>query len=287
MPRGWWAVAVLVCTVAAGCLPRSGGPAGTTRVRSPGPAAPAEGVSVQSVLIEQPVGDPFLNRDLWAAGWPATGPQARALLAENGLRAAVIGGNLPPRFQALLESEPDTVSPHRLTFATRKDAVLPTAGPIDWCEYEVLAGLAGKPERVELRQARCGVLVRPDPTPDGRVQVWCEPQVQHGDRQDRLRPTADGTQFVLQGEVPLEKYPSLGFDVALGPNDYLLIGWDAERGGTLGEAMFAVEAGGRPRQRVLVVRAARAGDAPPDDLPAAPDPPHRPSIAAEAGRPGR
>jgi hypothetical protein len=243
-------------------------------------------VQVQSVLIEQPVGDPFLNRDLWAAGWPAAGGQTRALLAENGLRAAVLGGNLPPRFQALLDSEPDTVNPHGLTFATRKDAVIPTAGPIDRCEYEVRTGLGGKPERVELREARCGVLVRPEATPDGRVRVWCEPQVQHGERQEWLRPTADGTQFVVQGEVPLEKYPALGFDVALGPNDYLLIGWDADRDGTLGAAMFAVEAGGRPRQRVLVVRAGRTGDAPPDDLPAAPNPSRRPPIAAEAGRPG-
>src|SRR5437764_685220 len=162
MRRVAWAA--LVCaTAAAGCLSKS---TTTTKVRSLGPTPPADGVFVQSVLVEQPVGDPFLDRDLWAAGPSAVlADETRVLLAENGL------------------------------------------------------------------------------------------------------PTADGTGFTLQGEVPVEKYPGLGFTAVLGPNDYLILGWPADRSQTLGEAMFAVEANGRPRQRVLVIRAGRLGDAP-TDLPA-------------------
>ena len=57
----------------------------------------------------------------------------------------------------------------------------------------------------------------------------------------------------------------------------ILLGETAEK-----EAMFAVEAGGQPRQRVLVLRAGRPGDPGPDDLPTVPNPSRRPSIAAEA-----
>ena len=275
MRRARWAWAVVVCAAAAaGCLSRSGG---STRARSLGPTPPAEGLFVQSLLIEQPVGDPFLNRELWAAGLPATLSESDALLAENGLRAAVLRGNLPPRFQTLLDSKTDTVNPHGLTFGTRKDAVIPTAGPVDPCDYDVLTGLSGKRLAVHLS-------VRPEATPDGRVKVWCEPQIQHGERQEWLRPTADGTRFVIQGEVPFERYPTLGFDVVLGPTDYLLLGWLADQPDTLGSVMFGVEADGRPRQRVLVIRANRLGDAPPSDLPPISHPSRRPSIAAEAGR---
>jgi len=124
------------------------------------------------------------------------------------------------------------------------------------------------------------VLVRPERAADGRVKVWCEPQVQHGDRTDWFRPTADGTEFVKQGEVPVERYPGLGFEVLLGVNDYLLIGWPAETDATLGAALFGVEANGRPRQRVLVVRAGWGGSRA-SDLPPIPRHRGRPSIAAE------
>lgn len=281
MRQGWCAWAAVLCA-AAGCLPHRP-PAPPTTARSIGPAG--DGVFVQAVLIERPVGDALLDGEVWAAGLPATRDATRALLTENGLRAAVLGGNVPPGFRRAIASESETVHPHTLTFANRKDEVIPTAGPTDPCEYEVLTSLSGKRERVSLKQAASGVRVRPESTPDGRVRVWCEPQVQHGQRQDWLRPSADGTQFTTQGELPSERYPSLGFEVLLAAGEFLVIGSPADEGGTLGSVMFAVEANGRPRQRVLVIRAGRTGDVAADDLPTVPNPSRRPSIAAEVTRP--
>lgn len=279
MRRAGWAWAVLMCATA-GCLHRDAPP--PTTARSLGPAG--EGVYVQSVLVERPVADALIDRDLWAAGLPAARDATRALLAENGLRAVVLGGNLPSGFRRALAAEADAVNPHELSFANRKEAVIPTAGPTDPCDYEVLTALGGERVPVSLRKAQAGVLVRPEAAPDGRVKVWCEPQIQHGEPRDWFRPTADGTQFVIPREMPLERYPALGFDVMLSPGEFLLIGWPADHPDTLGAAMFAVEANGRPRQRVLVIRAGRTGDAAPDDLPAVPTPSRRPSIAAEVSR---
>jgi hypothetical protein len=261
------------------------GPANPAAVaRSLGPAVPAEGFYVESVLLERPVGDEVLDRQLWAAEQTPVPPETAALLTENGLRVAVLRGALPPVFQKLLDTEADTVNPRGLTFAGRKEFVIPTAGPTDPCEYEVLTDLAGRRTAVKLRQAACGFLVRPEPAADGRVRVRCEPQLQHGDRRGWLRPSADGTQFTMQEEVPTVRYPGLGFEVLLGPNDYLLVGWPAAMGNTLGSVLFGVEANNQPRQRVLVVRAGRLGDPTPSDLPAIRGPRGRPSIAAEAGR---
>lgn len=286
---------VLVCAAAAGCLPRAGGPlvalrppptqdpAAARQPKSPLPPAQVPGLYVESVLLERPVGDPLLDRDLWADAAAQLPAHTAALLAENGLRVAVLGGTLPPAFQKALESEADTVNPHGLTFANRTDAVIPTAGPTDPCEFSVLPELGAERRKRKLKAASGGLLVRPERCPDGRVKVCCEPQVQHGDRQEFFRPTADATGFTVQGEVPLERYPTLGFEVTLGPNDYLIVGWPAEAAETLGSVLFAVEASGRPRQRVLVIRAGFRG-ATRSDLPAIPNPRGRGPIAAEAAK---
>lgn len=280
--RARWGV-VCLALVAAGCFDRKAKTDAPVRARSFGPVAPpTEGVYVDHVLIEQPLGDAFLNRDLWAAGPPAAPPAVTALLAENGLRATVFGGNLPPQFQKLVASEPDTVNSRRFVFGTAKEHVVPTAGPHEACAFDFLPDLAGRRTRFNLSQARCGVLVRPEPAGDGRIRVKCEPQIQHGERREWLRPAEDATQFVMHGEVPTERFPDLTFDVVLGPNEFLAIGWQAAPSETLGAAMFSVEANGRPRQRVLVLRAGQLGP-PAGDLPAV-STSRRPPVAAEASR---
>jgi hypothetical protein len=283
MRRAGLGLVVLACAAtAAGCLFRADRPTVPDIVRALAPPLQPEGAIVDSVLIEQPLGDAFLDRELWAGVLPVGQPETRALFAENGLRAGVISGAGPQKFQALLESESDTVNPQRMTFQLRKEVVIPTAGPADPCRYFVLTDLAGQPRSVELKQARCGVLVRPQPVAEGRVRLWCEPQVQHGVRQEWFRPNEDGTRFTKGEEVPTEKYPVLGFEVLLEPDDYLLVGWSADEPQSLGEAAFAADAGGRPRQRVLVIRARHATPPRAADLPPIGGPFKRPSPAAQA-----
>jgi hypothetical protein len=283
MRRLRWA---LIACAAAGCLHRADQPPLASVARSLPPAQPTEGVYLESVLLERPVGDPFLDRDLWNEVLPIGSAETRALLAENGLRAGVLTGTLPPRFRALLESDAEALNGRGLTFAMRKEETLPVSGPAERLEYELLTDLAGRRTRVRLTQARSGVLVRPEPLADGRVRVWCEPQIQHGERRDWLRPSADGTGFVKYEEVPLARYPTLAFDAALGRNEFLVVGWQADQPDTLGAALFGVEASGQPRQRVLVVRARQANPTSPPDLPPL-GPNRRPTVAAEAARPSR
>lgn len=256
---------------------------GSAVVRSLGPTVPTDGQFLDSVLIERPVGDEAVDCELWQSDRSALSPEVAALYAENGLRVAVHRGAPSPVLQKLLAADPDLVNPHRLTFANRKEAVLPTAGPYATCEYELFADFAATRTPVRLQHAKCGIAVHPDVAPEGRVLLECEPQIQHGERRERLRPTADATQFVMEGEVPIAAHPTLRFAVVLGPNDTLLIGWSATSTKSLGAALFAVEAEGRPRQRVLVIRVGRLGD-PIPDLPPIRGLHGRASIAAEAGR---
>ncbi len=282
MRRAGWLI-VVGAAVAAGCLTRAARPPAESVVRSIAPVVPVEGVYLESVLLERPAGDRFLDRDLWAETLPVGSQETRALLSENGLRAGVLSGTLPQKFQTLLESDTEALNGRGLTFALRKDEVLPTSGPHEKCEFGLLADLAGKRAPVVLKQARCGVLVRPEQQTGGRVKVYCEPQIQYGEKRDLFRPSADGTGFVKSEEVPLARYPALSFDAPLGRNEYLLIGWPADQPDTLGAALFAVAAHGQPRQRVLVIRARQSNPGAASDLPPLGSG-RRPSVAAEAGR---
>lgn len=284
MQRAWACAVFLAACAAGGCLTRGERPGLAAVARSFAPVQQTEGVYLETVILERPVGDRFLDRDLWASTLPVGSPETHVLLSENGLRVGVLAGTLPQRFQTLLDSDAEALSGRGLTFATRKEDVLPTSGPHERCEFRLLADLAGKRTTVALKQARCGVLVRPEATADRRVRVWCEPQIQHGERQTYLRPSADDTKFVQFDEVPLVRYPTLAFDAPLGPGEYLLIGWSANQPDTLGAALFGVEANDQPRQRVLVIRARQVNPGNPPDLPPL-GAGRRPSVAAEAGRP--
>lgn len=278
------ALLLMLANVAAvGCLfPQR--PSVTTIVKSLTPPTPVEGVIVDSVLIEQPVADGFLDHDLWADACPiaTASPEVRTLLDQNGLRSGVISGAGPQKFQTLLGSDTDTVSPLRTTFQVRKDTVIPTATPGDVCKFRLRTDVAGKPLPVELKQARCGIHIRPQLMADGRVKVWCEPHIQHGERQQWLRPNEDATRFSKHDEVPVEKYPALGFEVLLEADDYLLLGWDSDAAETIGSVLFTADANGQPRQRVLVIRARSATPLAPQDLPPIVGAAKRPSAAAQA-----
>jgi hypothetical protein len=286
MRQAWLALVVLVCAVVgSGCLLPSNRPTVPEIVRALTPPQQLEGFVVDSVIIEQVRGDQFIDHDLWASVLPVGLPETRALFAENGLRAGILTGTPPKRFQCLFDSDADTVSPQRMTFNLRKDAVIPTAGPFDTSNFTVLLELGGKPKTVELKQAKGGVLVRPQTAPDGRVKLWCEPQVQHGTKQEWFRPNEDVTEFAKHEEVPVKKYVALGFDAILGSDDYLVIGWSAEQTATLGEVLFSAEVDKRLRQRLLVIRARLVLPQGATDLPQIGGPLKRPAVASIAASP--
>lgn len=285
MRRAGWGLLLCAAIAGVGCerlLTHGDQPSAPTIARSLAPIASSDGLYVESILLERPAGDAFLDRELWDAVLPAGSPEKRTLLSENGLRAGLLTGNIPTAFQTLIESEADTVDSHARTFNIRKEAVVPTVGPVDPCRFSILSDLAGAPQSIELKQARCGILLKPQHTGDGRVRVYCEPQIQHGVRQEWYRPTEDGTQLTKHEEVPLERYPPCSFEVTLGADDYLVIGWSAAKPASLGSVMFGVEAEGRPRQRVLVIRARQMAPAGPRDLKPITGPLTRPAVAAQA-----
>src|SRR4051812_33196160 len=93
-------IVVLCAVIGAGCFPRSHRPVAPRLDKSLSPILAADGLFVESVLLERPLGDSFLDRDVWLKGLPVGQAETTALLAENGLRATVLGGTIPQRLQA-------------------------------------------------------------------------------------------------------------------------------------------------------------------------------------------
>jgi hypothetical protein len=178
----------------------------------------------------------------------------------------------------MLSSE-DALSPMARTLQSDVPKVIPVNGPVEALRLSVRQTLKSDPVASELMDVECGLSVTAKSPERGRVTLRCEPEIQHGERQHFLRPTAEGTGFSRQEQKPRLSYPALGFEVTLAPGEYLVVGPTAEPLGTLGQAYFYAAAGDHVRQRVLVVRAGMVGDALGDV-----NAPLRPTTAAAAAQ---
>lgn len=243
---------VAACAAAVGCFWTG---TARTSLRDHQPVRPDAGLLLNTRLIEQPLGNGYLNGGLWDATACPIGHEQAVLLARNGLRVGILSGVLPDRFDRLAHSEATTISPMLRTLVPGQAKVVPVNGPLEQCSYRAVRELAADPEAVELTMAECGLAVTASET-GGRVKLTCAVQVQHGDKRAWLAETADGTEFTRRDRKPLAAYPALTFDVTVGPDDYLLLGATADPADTLGQAFFLTTAE-LPRQRVLVIRAGK------------------------------
>jgi hypothetical protein len=260
MSRVNWAggAAVVVALAAVGCfsLPKETAASWFDRYGVfGGSAPPASKVFLQTTLIDQPAGDPYLTHDLWLTTGKPLAPDRAALLAENGIRVGLIDGNPPPEFLRLVTSELHTVRPTQLTCTPGDSKVVPVNGPVARAEFGVAAEIGTARTVFDLPAAECGLAVTPTAADGGRVKLAFEPRIQHGAKQGWLRPTADGTGFAWRDGKPIEAFAKLGGEVTLGPKDYLLVGPTELPLGKLGGAFFVNPDAGR--MRVLVIRAWR------------------------------
>jgi hypothetical protein len=260
-----WTVPLLAmtCCLLIGCLGR-GAPRQAVwmerfRPQPRGIAGP-DVVWLDVALLERPVGDHQLNRDVWEAADEQVVPQDRkALLLDNGFRVGVIGGIVPSCLQALLGSERSCVNPRRIQLhaATPTTLHLGPTVPLIRCE----AFLERGPKLLELEEARCGLEATPSPGRDGRTKVRFTPVVQHGRQAIRFRPADDRSGWETQVERPVERFDDLAWEVELALDEFVLVGGLYDQLDTLGNVAF-VRPDETPAavQRLLVVRTYRPAE---------------------------
>jgi hypothetical protein len=256
----------LLTWLLAGC---AGGPAAPARSGPARPeaaaAAPARDVVLLEVaLLECPLGDPYINRDVWGlADELVVGPEHQAAVEDNGFRVAQIGGIVPDELQELLTSKRSNVNPRRRQILVGHPVPLNLGPTVPVVQYSVVQD--GEPVTTSLEQAQCRLLVVPAYDADGKVRLHFTPQVEYGERVTTYHPAPDGSGWVMQVERPEKSYPELNWDVTLAPNQYLVVGARFDQRQSLGYASFVQADPANPVQRLLVIRTRSAGGPGPDD----------------------
>jgi hypothetical protein len=264
---------LLLAGVGAGCFDTRPDPL-TARLAAPSPFAGPAGadmVEVDVFVIERPAGDDFLNRKLWDLADELAvsldrkpsqedgGFGVRQNLEENGFRVGQLGGWAPSGLQALLGSSVSCPDPRRACL--HSGHVLPVPlGPVQpRCRFDVFKG--GTPTPADLRDAQCRLEIVPQLTDDGRVRLQFTPHIQHGERAVAFGPCQDPSgalRWDRHEDQADSAFPQAGWDVTLAPNEFVAVGANLKRPGTLGHACFLdVGEGGPPVQRLLVLRTNR------------------------------
>jgi hypothetical protein len=251
----------LLAGVLAGCIPSQVESTSWFRGRPPfaGPPAPNV-VQMEMALLECPVGDVYINRDLWTlADEQIIPPEQKAALEDNGFRVGQVGGIIPAELQALLTSERNNANPRRRQVMVGHPAAFDLGPKLPTLHFTLMQ--EGRPVEVELAGAMCQLVVEPSRTPDGKAKLHFTPQVEHGDPVRTIQASPEG--FHLEVESPHKSYSFLSWDAILEANQYLVIGARFEQRQSLGFASFVQTDETNPVQRLLVIRTNHSGSSAP------------------------
>ncbi len=135
-------------------------------------------VQLDVYLVERPAADPCINREVWEFGDEQVLQDRKSVLADNGLRACVLGETPPDGLEALLRSERSCPNLRRLRFHVGKPAVVVLGPSAPELRFQLRQD--GRTTGVDLEQAQCVLQVTTRFADDGRLALHFTPAVRHG-----------------------------------------------------------------------------------------------------------
>jgi hypothetical protein len=214
---------------------------------------------MEIALLECPLGDRFLNQDLWNTGFAdeqIVSPQHKESLEDNGFRVAQVGGLIPDQLQELLTSRRTNVNPRRRRVVAGHPAPLNLGARVPSVRFTIMQD--GEPVAIDLEQAQCKLIVVPSVTPDGKVKLHFTPEVEYGETETTFHPAPElPEQWQMKIERPRKTYSTLSWDVILKPNQYIVVGTRLDQPQSLGFACFTERDATSGVQRLLVIRTSR------------------------------
>ncbi len=245
-----WGVCVAGCVTGEKAAP--GGWLASLRP-SRGPVG-SDVVQIDVALVERPLGDPYVNEELWqSADERVIGPERRAVMETSGFRVGLVSGLMtPPKLLEILTSERSNAAPRALQGRAGKPAPLALGPTLAVCRFEIAKD--GLPVDVEFPQAECRLVVTATPAKDGRTALRFTPQIVHGEAEQVFRVADDRSTMVLDNRRPTEDYADLAWEATLGANEFVVVGGRYDRPTTLGHQCFVRPEEKKPVQRLLVIR---------------------------------
>jgi hypothetical protein len=265
----------------AGCLHEADRPAWMNRIPLLRSTPESDAAALEYVLIERPAGGEEINRQVWARIDELIFPfETQSVLQEAGLRVGIASESTPGPLRKMID-DPRTGRGHRFrTFSLDKPAPLLVSAVVPHAAFAVPTG-EGTATKFARDEAALGFEVTVRDGPDGKVLVKLVPHARYRDP-GHLVPTADG-----ERDVGTEHFPAAGFEVALAPTEFLVVGTDSYREGTFGHVALTGPRDDRQVQRLLVLRAGRTRAAreglPPDKNTQAVAPPIASQVTAARG----
>jgi hypothetical protein len=213
-------------------------------------------VQLEVALLERPVGDPFLNQELWQHTDEMVVPlERKSAVEDNGFRVGQIVGMTPGKLQELLKSERYCINP-RLRLLPSGHSVAQYLGPV-LPRSEFVIQLGKQTVAAGFDQARFCLDVKATLTNDGKTRLAFTPKVETGETTLPFQPDPDQQSWILRVERPCQTFPELTWEVALAPGEFLVIGALLSKDKSLGHRSF-VQEDGNAVQRLLVLRTSRA-----------------------------
>lgn len=250
-----------------GCMFWGTSPSVVTRERiaTPPPVPDPNMVQVDIALLERPLEDPFLDRELWlSTDQHIVELERLALLEDNGIRVGQVVGMIPARLTSLLKSERSCIDPRRRTLASGQGLTHHLTPVQPRVAFTVTH--RGERQEVSLDQAKFCLEVIPTLDNKGRTKVQFTPKVQHSSEAFPIKVAPDYSGWVNEAGRPHRSFPQLGWHVSLGTGEILVIGTHLDKQGTLGYNAFVHAEEPNPMQRVLIVRTSRTFTSPEAEL---------------------
>lgn len=211
--------------------------------------------------------------------------ELRRQLAANGMRAGLVGPDVPTELAAVLKvtdrrvededrqlvsMDPEGGVMMRLLHAhdgKRVELAIPEVRE----ELTLLEAEDGQVRGKTYQQAECRIALRAFSETDGRVRLQLTPEMPHGAFKGRVRGN-DGL-FMLTQERETKVFSQLRIEPKLAPGQMLLVTRCADHPKTAGWHFFTHGGGEKPQAMLWVFRAARAApdgafeDAPAEEPP--------------------
>lgn len=272
MRRGWALLLALLLAPLNGCFtvqPEQPGVHHNARVPFATPASD-ELVVMEIALLEGTVNDAYLNGSLWDVVDETANAERQTLLHDNGFRMGSLGPTPPEDLISLMMTQRNQTNIRQRLLPAGMAAAVPIGPSWTQCSFDLKKN--GDVFPVELDKAQFGLDIVASAGRDGGTTLTFTPLVRHGEPNWLPRPTHDPNGVMRwekqAQEQPSERYPWLSWELNVATNEYVVVGTQSERIGTLGHRTFLNAECAAPAQRLLVMRVVRPprGESKTDDL---------------------
>jgi hypothetical protein len=261
-------VLLMILPALAGCKLVSALPKG----RSPllPVAASPDAITLEIFSAPAPLGDARLAA-LWAQVDEQPLPaDLRRKLAQNGLRAGLVGPGLPDALADLLKVTDERVATEKrdiVPLETEPGVVLRVMQPRigkrheqvvsqSYDQMSLLRCVDGQVEGRTYYKAEGRLVLRVFAEADSRVRLELTPELHHGDFKNRF--ASSEAMLIMKQERQKQVFEDLKLNATLAPGQMIVITCLPDVPGSIGHFFFTQLDGDKPIQKLYVIRVAQA-----------------------------